>query len=792
MIETTLNAGFARVLERILAEEEIADKELLPFLAVENLDQRILNNKCLAGAYLASHSPQRRERARTFIRRAWQLGAFSETLFPLYKRVHEQVQDYQAIRAGYKRLGMEAAKQGDAGKAIALFNAWQNCLVNYAGTDDYQYDEDVLDCMERLAMPYKFTSHEAVQTTHGKIHLAYLVKGITDVNSVLVKLTLLYARFHDSSLFDISIVLPETRETIAASAQGQESLALFEEHGCQLILAENISDDLARYVDLGRRIHAAGPHILIAHALLADFFYYFLALQRPAPVVISYVAGSLPLFATRNLDWMISWFAATQIDAPGNCSLVPFELDLPGNVAAYSKESLQIHPEATVLVSAGRSAKFQHPQTWHAIIATLQKYPHVCFAAIGIEKEWVPFLDEIVPPEIESRIKCFGWREDYLRILAAGDICLDTYPTGGGVALADAMALGLPVVSFHHSYEEVYRQTHASGADEFVEIAELIADRDDFERFKEIIGKLIEDESYRQDMSRRCREQIKSTRGNPERMVRRSEEIYVRVLREKMPHLTNSPSGPASPDPAANNEIHLVQVVTPTEIKTGNKGWSVGRFETELLRKENFDAWQTAFEENYDSNMGDHRLQFYADQIAAAGLYDDLVLADRVVEFGPGNGQFTAVNVNLFPHKHYYLVDISRKNIEYLRRKFAAAGNVSCILNDSAELPLHDIDSAFSFLLCQSVPRRLWADHLSEVNRMLQPGGAYVFQFAYHPDGSANDSVPLAVSGSHVYSPEQMSTLAHEAGFRDFGCTQPITLAELQTDIIWYLCRMVK
>ena len=792
MKEAVLGFGFDTALDRILAGEEIDTKDLLPFLAVESLKKRILNNKCLAGAYFASHTPWRLEKAATFIERAWQLSAFSEEIFPIYKRVHEEKQDYQAIRAAYKRLGMEAAKQGRAGKAIEFFNSWQNCLVSYAGTDDYQYDDDVLDCMERLAAPYKFATHEAAQTGNDKIRVAYLVKGMKDVNSVLVKLNLLYAEFHDSSLFEVMIVVPETKEAIAASAQGQQSLQQFEEHGCRLILAANIEDDLERTIDIGKRIHAEGPHIFIAQALLSDFFYYFLALQRPAPVVMAYVAGSLPLFTTRNLDWMISWFAATQVDAPGNCALVPFEVELPRNVAAYSKESLHFPEESTLIVSAGRSAKFQDRDIWRAIVATVRKYPQACFAAIGIEKEWVPFLDEVVPPELESRIKYFGWREDYLRILAAGDICLDTYPTGGGVSMADAMAVGLPVVSFHHCYEEMYRQTQASGADEFIRIPELIAGRGDFEGFKAIINKLIEDDGYRKTMSRRCRERIEATRGNPERMVRRSEEIYIRVLREKMPHFM-APLHIVTQLPQAEfADTGLVQTVPSVENGTAGEGWSVERFETELLRRENFDAWRMAFENDYDSNMGDHRLRFYADEIAAAGFYDDLILAERVVEFGPGNGQFMAVNASLFPHKHYYLVDISDKNIEYLRRKFAAVPNVSFILNDKRELPLRDIDSAFSFLLCQSVPKRLWADHLAEVHRMLKVGSAYVFQFAFHADGTANDSVPLAISGSHMYNPEQMAAMAHEAGFSDFGCTEPITLADLQTDIIWYLCRLVK
>ena len=44
------------------------------------------------------------------------------------------------------------------------------------------------------------------------------------------------------------------------------------------------------------------------------------------------------------------------------------------------------------------------------------------------------------------------------------------------------------------------------------------------------IFKLIEDPSYRASMGEQCREAVMRNRGNPERMVRRHEQIYERVI----------------------------------------------------------------------------------------------------------------------------------------------------------------------------------------------------------------------------------------------------------------------
>ncbi len=777
-----MNSEFDQLLQGILNGTEISSEALLPFLSIESLQQRVLHNKCLAGAYLAADDEQSLERARVFAERAWILSGFSEELLPLYRQVHERRNDHAAIQEAYKRVGLEAARRGLTGEALSAFNRWQHCLVHYDGTDNYHYDYDILDCVKRLAAAHQFTEYNS-DSSSGKIRMGYLIKGMTDVNSVMVKLNLFYAQHHDRSRFEVTVVFPETKPVILGSAQGQRSLEQFEACGCRTLFAREIDDDAERFLELARQIHAEGVHVFVANAILSDLFYYFLTLTRPAPVVMALVAGSLPLFTSREIDWMISWFRATQVDAPGNCSLAPFETDLPENVEAYSKQWLQLPEDSILLLSAGRSAKFQDRCYWLTIVNLLQEYPSCFFAAIGIEKEWVPFLDEVIPEMLHKRIKYLGWREDYLKILAAGDIYLDTYPTGGGVAVVDAMALGLPVVSFHHDYSRIHEQTQASGADEFLQIPELIAERGNFEDFAAIIGTLVVDPEYRASMAKRCQEQVRTTRGSPKRMVRRSEKIYAHVLSERMPHLFHD---------GAKEVAHASLppgMVTPDN---GGMVWSPEGFELELLRKENYKAWQAAFESGYDSNMGDHRNQFYAPFIEEIGYYDDLILAERIVEFGPGNAGFMETTMKTFPHKEFYLVDISRLNLNRLHHKFSGARNLTLLLNDSRELPLQGIDSVFSFLLCQSVPRRLWKDHLRDVRRMLNPGGTYVFQFAWHPSGSASDAVPLAVSGSHMYEAEQMAALARAVGFSNITLSDPIDLQVLQSDITWYLCRLVR
>ncbi|MHC4570813.1 MAG: methyltransferase domain-containing protein [Planctomycetota bacterium] len=212
----------------------------------------------------------------------------------------------------------------------------------------------------------------------------------------------------------------------------------------------------------------------------------------------------------------------------------------------------------------------------------------------------------------------------------------------------------------------------------------------------------------------------------------------------------------------------------------------------EALRKDNFEKWKQAYLEGYNGGMGNHRSHFYNKYIEEIGFYREVSSAKKVVEFAPGNGEFFEGFVAAAPQKVFFLIDISESNLESLKSKFRMFNNVTYILNDRREIPIAEVDCVFSFLLSQSMPQSLWVEHLTEVYRMLLNGGSYVFQFAYHPDGVANDSIADSIGGSQKYLPEQMLSLVKRAGFGHVELTEPINLECYNTDIIWYLCKAIK
>ena len=527
---------FDKIVSRIANGEHVAPFELLPYLCLESKKQRCEVNKALAEAYFQIETKESPEQAKVFIQRTWVLSGFSADLLPLYIKIFSASGDIAGIRDAYKQLGMKMAAEGNISEAIRYFNLWQYAYANFNHLDRYEYDFDIIDCMDRLAEPHRFDPALPVEPLcNRKIRLAYLMRGLTEVNSVLLKINLLFAKAHDKSRFEITFFAPEPEPSVLVSLQGQEHMKLIESYNCNVVLAPNLDSVEERLLALTKSIYDAKPDILITSITLADFNHYFITSLRPAPVLIGFNMGPPPQFISPNLDWGISWTKHPLIDCPVGCSLVDLEIKLPkrSEIAVYSKEEFNLPKNACILLSGGRHPKFQDMEFWKAILDVLTGYPNVYYLAVGVEECQIPFLESLLSPEIKTRIRFLGWREDYLRILGMADIVIDTYPSGSGVVLLDAMALDIPIVSFENNYMRPYDQTDWSPAEEFITVSDVIVPRGDFEQFKRITSRLIEDKECRTSIAHHCRKNILQTHGNPERMVRRCEEIYVKVFEDK-------------------------------------------------------------------------------------------------------------------------------------------------------------------------------------------------------------------------------------------------------------------
>jgi len=537
---------FETLLERIRRGDSIESAALLPYLSLEHRDDRCQANYRLAEAYAKINDFQQ---AKVFISRAWVLSRFSPDILPLYLKIHSALNDIDSIREAYKRLGMLEASKNNVAGALKYFNLWQYAFANHQKLDKYAYDFDILERIQQMAEPWRFREYFQANTSEDrKIKIAYLIFGMTHLNSVLVKINCILAKYHDKGRFEIVFFVPDPKSSIHNSTQAKENIKLLRKYDCEIIMAPYSVNDLKRLLAVAQQIYDYKPDILITSALLAEFEHYFIASLQPATCIVGLLQGPPSQFAAPSLDWSISWSKHPLIDSPCDCSLVHIGLDLPDRISLkpYSREDLGLPQDSQILMSAGRHVKFQNPDVWKSILDILSRNANVYYVAVGVSKEEVPFLEGLMDPALADRVRLLGWREDCLDLLCLADLIIDTYPSGGGHVLIDAMALAIPFVSFENNYMKMFDQTDWSVADEFVAIPELIVKRGDFEQFKRVVAKLVSDRGYREKMGKLCKEQIHMSMGNPEKGVRLIENLVLRIIAEKM-DVKKGVSGPKVP-----------------------------------------------------------------------------------------------------------------------------------------------------------------------------------------------------------------------------------------------------
>lgn len=147
----------------------------------------------------------------------------------------------------------------------------------------------------------------------------------------------------------------------------------------------------------------------------------------------------------------------------------------------------------------------------------------------------------------------------------------------------------------------------------------------------------------------------------------------------------------------------------------------------------------------------------------------------RVLEIGCGAGRVTRALARFFGE--VYAVDISRHMVRQARQAVAPFPNAHIFRNNGKDLSAvrrrwwHrfgiggklEIDFAFSCLVFQHIPSRAVIEsYLSEVNRLLRPGGLFKFQV----QGCAGTEPDL--TGSWIgqsFSEEDARELAQSSGF---------------------------
>jgi len=520
--------GLNGLLKRIAHGEEINSDNVLPSLCQESKEDRVLINFKLAEALFNMGNCKQ---ATVFIQRAWIFSGLNEKYLPLFISIHAAIGDVEAIRAAHKSIGMRTANEHKTIETLKHFNSWQYAYANHNHDDEYHYDLEILNRIALLARPHAFQVKKSQPIKNRKVRLANLMFGMTHTNSVIVKNSLSFAQFHDQSKFEVTFFIPEQNAVILKWQEAIENIAKIKSLGYRVVTAPDSDSEEKSLIGLARLIYESDPDILITNAALADLRHYFITSLRPAPLIVGLCQGPPPQFIAPDFNWSISWTKHPMIDCPTDCSLVNGGAVLPER--QYSREEAKsffgMPQENLVVMSCGRPQKFQDLDFWNEIIKLLQSYPDVYYVVVGLVAP-PTWLQDALTPDIIGRMKFFGWEKDFLKLLSMADVVVDTYPSGGGMTIVDAMSLGTPVVSFKNNYMKIFSQTDWSPAEEFMGITELLVERGDFEQFRKLLSKLLANRDFRISMSELSRKRIISTSGSPEDMVRECEQVFLKVI----------------------------------------------------------------------------------------------------------------------------------------------------------------------------------------------------------------------------------------------------------------------
>ena len=498
-----------------------ADNALLArLLCAEDINVRLEANSRLASIYY--YKLQNIDKALVYAHRAFVLSGVNEYFSTFCVEILHKAGDANGKRAIYKEMGCRFSEIGDIMSALRYFDLHRDVYANSGMGDRYEYDFDVLKRIRDLASTYRQKCERTTSLAHGnKIRLAYLVFGIQHSNSVIVELMAQYAKYHDVARFDVVFFIVESSDN--NSDIERRNIDLLKSAGAEVVQA-GLGKPLDCLFEAARNINNFGPDILISTAILANYAHYFVYSLVEAVKKVSYCFGPPEQFIPPNIDGIICPAAHPAIESSNRTTLIHLEFDLSRAcfTKSVSRESVGLPDDAVIIVAAGRPSKFLNKEYWQAIFSVLNSCNDAYFVAIGLSVI-PPFFSDILPENLVGRIKIFGWLDDYLTILKLADIVVDTFPSGGGVVLLEAMAADIPAITFDEDFSCRFNQMNWNPGAEMVPVQQLILPRWDFVALEHKLIELIGNRSLRVKLGELCGQETRLHRGSPERYVQSCE-----------------------------------------------------------------------------------------------------------------------------------------------------------------------------------------------------------------------------------------------------------------------------
>ncbi len=477
-------------------------KDILEELTIGNLEKRLYYNYILAKKF---YSFGDLDSAKVCINRAWLFSSFDEGLLPLYIDIHEKLDDTGSIYLAYKRLGMCKEKEGDIAKALEYFNKAHYTNATYKKVDEYEYDFDIIDSIERMATSYRYKTDKKI---HERAKIAFLVYGATHPNSALLRVNLDWLREIDKSQKEVKVFIIDQSKNIYKNKHVLQNIKQIEDIGHSVEVFEEREDATQRLLDISKAIRDFEADVLVTGAAMAKYEHTFIVATKPAPKIVGFLYGPPEQFCYPFMDEVTSPTYHTLLDTPAKNNIfkpIVYKSDI--ELKPIKRETIGLYKKNQIILSMGRYTKFQHEKYWSAIQEVLKQDINIIYIVAGIEKEQIK---KFLIKEVERQIICLGWVDNVRSYLQLADIVIDTYPSGGGLTLLDAMSYGIPTILFENDFEKKYNQNSWSLEYEFNSVQELVVKRDDFEKLKNLICYLLSNKDKSTELGLKQRQNFRN------------------------------------------------------------------------------------------------------------------------------------------------------------------------------------------------------------------------------------------------------------------------------------------
>ena len=434
--------------------------------------------------------------ATVFLERAWSQSRYQD------RQAAQELLDCHLRRARYgelgqvyRQMGLAAAARGDYEAMLAAFYEFYYGAYRHTGSYRWQRFDPAIDTVLRLVAdkvePLPAHQELIARVDPAKVKVALVLESF-DPAWATVKRFVDIGRRLDKSRFEVIYL---TRMELQDS--WRPLLDELQARGCHLLWAPG-QEYYAKIQGFLYALRHMGCYVLMLNTQFLTPWYDLLALCGAARRVLKFVAQTGGLESSSDLAVSVLGRDLVEEVAEG-VHIGPAQV-----VEGVRQRAERQGPAGRLkAVCVGRPVKFiNNHQFWSVLGQILEEIPGLELSVIGCQARDI-FGGQPSPHE---RLRFLGFRQDVHQLLADYDVLIDTWPLGGGSAVREAHAAGVPVISYATDWHQHYGvdATFEGGLDDFVH-PELLLPGFELSRLRTLLGRLAGDLDYYRRIQSQCR-----------------------------------------------------------------------------------------------------------------------------------------------------------------------------------------------------------------------------------------------------------------------------------------------